>query len=388
MEDITKLPFNHMELAQDQFFIGREDLLKHLLTNIQYSNKTLIYGYRRVGKSSLIAEALRQYRKKNKKDLYISLDLSTCPSAAKFIAMFCYEVDKELKRSRPLKTKLSEIYNLITAVKPTAKYNSITGEMEYSFDFVAELKQVKNSLEEILDLLGHISKEHKITVVLDEFQSIVNWDNSSELQWLLRSRMQKQKNIAYIFSGSSTTLITNLFYEAKNAFYKSCDIIHVNNKIDILEFAQWIKKRFATIDIEISGEVINVILELSRSHPYYTQKFCYILCLLNYKNKKIICIKEFRGALAYLLNLEESIYQERLSNMSKNQKKLIYALSQTGPAAKLYSKDNKRIYSLPSAASITKAIEQLRNDSNPLIYEENSCLFFEDPFFELWLKEI
>lgn len=386
-KEAIKLPFNHMELAQDQFFIGRDDLLKHLLLNIKHSNKTLIYGYRRVGKSSLITEALRQHKEKYKKDLNIFLDLSTCSTATKFISIFCYEIDKELKKKRPLKTKLTEIYNFINAIKPTAKYNSITGEMEYSFDCVAGNKQVKNSLEEIIDLLEHLSQEYKITIVLDEFQSIIDWDSSSELQWLLRSRMQRQKNIGYIFSGSSQTLITKLFYEAKNAFYKSCDIIHVTNELDMGQFARWIKRRFATINLEVSNEVIKEILQRTRSHPYYTQKICYIICLLNHQRTKNIGIKEFREALVYLLSSEEPIYRERLSNIGKNHKKVIYALSQLGPEAKIYSRNNKLTYSLPSPASIKKAIEQLKNDISPLIYEQDSLLFFEDPFFELWLKE-
>ncbi len=386
-QEAVKLPFNHMELAQNQFFIGRDDLLRHLLLNIQCSNKTLIYGHRRVGKSSLITEAIRQYKEKNKKDLILFMDLSTCSTATKFISIFCHELDRELKKKRPLKTKLTEIYNFINEIKPTAKYNSITGEMEYSFDLVAGSKQVKNNLEEIIDLLEHISKECKITIVLDEFQSIIDWDSSGELQWLLRSRMQKQKNIGYIFSGSSQTLITKLFHEARNAFYKSCDIIHVNNQIDMGQFARWIKKRFETINLEISNEVIKEILQRTRSHPYYTQKICYIICLLNHQYTQNVGIKEYREALVYLLSSEGPIYQERLSNIGKNHKKVIYALSQLGPEAKIYSRDNKLIYSLPSPASIKKAIDQLKNDISPLIYQQDSSLFFEDPFFELWLKE-
>lgn len=385
---MAQAPFSYTKVAQDEFFIGRENLVTYLLTNIESCQSTIVYGQRRVGKSSLIAEAIRQYHKKHKKHFFIQMDLATCSSSEQFISMICMEIDKLIKKQKPLAKKFQEIFNFISSIRPVAKIDSITGEPQYGIDFIGNHKQVHKTLEDIFDLLESIAAHNKLTVVLDEFQSIVNWQNSDQIQWLIRSKVQNQKNIGYIFSGSSKNLISKLFQEAKGAFYKSSIIIHVDDSIDTLLFSKWIKKRFDKVNLNIKNETIHELLRVTNSHPYYTQKLCYTLWSLSLNRKNgIVDNDKLELALQTILEMEHDFYQERIDRLATNQRKLVFALAKIRADEKLFSKVIINKYSLPVAPSIQRALKQLEEETQPLIYKENDDYLIEDPFFKLWLRE-
>lgn len=382
-------PFDYSEIATEKLFVGREDAKKILAANIKSCQNTTIYGQRRVGKTSLVAEVIKiQKKKKDKKQIFIDLDLSICLNVQEFIENFCVTLSKEIKKVKPLETKFQELGNYIRSIKPIAKINSLTGEPEYSFDFSASASKAPETLDDIFDLLESISKDHIITVILDEFQTIYYWNNSNKLQWQLRSRIQKQKNIGYFFLGSSQTLISKLFMESQNAFYKSTTLIHLDNFIDPIKFNKWIKERFLSTQISIGNEQIKEILDFSNAHPYYTQKLCSFIWLeasaLNPKSK--IDNQTVYQAIQQIVRLESSIFQERMDKLTTNQKKVIKALSKLNSGETMLSQKTISEYSLPKASSIRLVLETLRQEVNPLIIKNESSYEFEDPFFKLWLQ--
>mgnify|MGYP003394608164 CR=1 FL=1 len=259
-----KNPFDYSEIATEKLFVDRENAQKILEANIKSCQNTTIYGQRRVGKTSLVAEVIKIQGGKNKKHLFINLDLSICMNVQEFIESFCLTLNKEIKKFKPLETRFQELGNYIRSIKPIAKINSLTGEPEYSFDFFAPTSKAPETLDDIFDLLESIAKNHTITVILDEFQTIYYWNNSNKLQWQLRSRIQRQKNIGYIFLGSSQTLISKLFMESKNAFYKSTTLIHLDNFINLIQLSKWIKERFLSTQVSIGNEQIKEILDFSK----------------------------------------------------------------------------------------------------------------------------
>jgi AAA+ ATPase superfamily predicted ATPase len=383
-----KNPFDYSEVATEKLFVGREDAKRILEANIKSCQNTTIYGQRRVGKTSLVAEVTKIFKKKNKQQIFIDLDLSTCLNVQEFIESFCLALNKEIKKIKPLETKFQELGNYVRSIKPIAKLNSLTGEPEYSFDFSASVSKAPECLDDIFDLLESISKDHVITIILDEFQVIYYWNNSNKLQWQIRSRIQKQKNIGYIFLGSSQTLISKLFMESQNAFYKSTALIHLDNFIDPLKLSKWVKERFLSTHMSIGNEQIKEILDASRAHPYYTQKLCSFVWI---EAAALDCKSKIDNHIVYqsiqqIVKLEASIFQERLDRLTVNQRKVIKALSQLDDEEMMLSHKTITEYSLPRASSVKLALETLRQEINPLIMKNGSSYEFEDPFFKLWLK--
>lgn len=377
--------FSYTSLAKDELFIGREDLLKHLNSNIELMQNTTLYGQRRVGKSSLISEAIRRFKKSRDKHLFINLDLTICNNSGKFIALLSQTIENLISSHKPLSSQFQKIYNFITGIRPIVTIDPINGEPQYSIGFEGDDKT--KSLEEIFRLLESISSKFDITIVLDEFQSILDWDDSNSIQWQIRSHMQKNKNINYIFAGSSQSLINKLFYENKGAFYRSTDIIFVNNLIDPMILSKWIKQRFQKANYQIDNETIKTILDTTFAHPYYTQKLLYHLWRKSreIKNKKIN-LESLQISIKEIIIMETNIYEERLAHLTNSHKQVLLAISQIDPREKIYSKAVMKKYQLKNPSSIQKAIEQLKSEPVPLIFEENNQYRFEDPFFKLWLQ--
>lgn len=385
------IPFSYSSIVTKNRFIGRDKFISLLQNNIFACQNTIVYGNRKVGKSSLISEAIRQYKEQNKKSkhLFINVELSKCSSTESFISQFCLAIESLIKEINPLKQKFVEISNFIGSIRPIAKINNITGEYEHSIDFVGPKKNILRTIDDTFDLLESIASEYKLTVVLDEFQAIVDWHDSDKLQWQLRSRIQRQDNIGYIFSGSSRKLIGKIFMESKSAFYRSAALIHVENFIDSVLFAKWIKKQFQESKMEITTEATKKILDTTRSHPYYTQKLCFtIWSILRNPMKKNIKIanEEVAQSISELISMEKSVYQERIDRLTPNQKLVLKALVSISPEESLLSKKIMDKYSLPSKSSIQSALFSLENEFNPIVYKNETGFEIEDPFFELWLK--
>ncbi len=387
---IDKSPFAYNDKVLDELFIGREDAIKNLSANIFAVHDTTIYGQRKVGKSSLVSETLRQFYKKYKKHLFLNVDISQCASVEEFITLLCREIDQLIKSSKPLQHSFNELSNFIVSIRPNISINPVTGNPETSFDFIGSKRNINKTIDEVFDILETIAKNNKLTVILDEFQSVINWQGSDKFLWQLRSRIQTPNNINFVFLGSSTRLISQLFLESKSAFYKSTNLIYLENYLDWNLLFPWIKKQFAKANLKIENELIKEITDYTRMHPYYTQKLCYFLWRNNWKSdaRKFYSLNfdDLKKALALLLKEESMIFQERFDRLTNNQKLILKALANKTTNQSIVSKSIKEKFNLPNRSGVYASIKALEKEIYPLIYKQDGDYIFEDPFFELWLK--
>ena len=73
------------------------------------------------------------------------------------------------------------------------------------------------------------SKTNPFVVVFDEFQDILNLKDAREVLALLRSKVQFQTDIAYVFAGSIRNKMDSIFNNPDSAFFKSAIPIHVGS---------------------------------------------------------------------------------------------------------------------------------------------------------------
>jgi predicted nuclease of restriction endonuclease-like RecB superfamily len=102
---------------------------------------------------------------------------------------------------------------------------------------------------------------------------------------LLRKVMQTLKNTCFVFCGSNQRMMRELFNSAKRPFYGSTRNINLQ-KIDASIYASFIKKHFSKHKFKIADSNIELILELSDFHTYYTQRLCSELFAANIKHIK------------------------------------------------------------------------------------------------------
>ena len=83
------------------------------------------------------------------------------------------------------------------------------------------------AIEDVLNTIQKVSTpQNKLIVVFDEFQSILEIDKNMDK--LLRSIMQEQTGINYIFLGSQESMMTDIFERVKSPFYHFGMLMRLN----------------------------------------------------------------------------------------------------------------------------------------------------------------
>jgi hypothetical protein len=132
-------------------------------------------------------------------------------------------------------------------------------------------------LEEVLAMPAKASEKEvkRVVVVFDEFQQILEYE-SDVVERLLRSSIQHQTNVAYIFCGSRKHLIRQMFMDSQRPMYRS-GAHYPLGLIDETHWQQFIAEKFTESGKRISAEVISALCALTEGHPFYTQHLCHPL---------------------------------------------------------------------------------------------------------------
>lgn len=92
----------------------------------------------------------------------------------------------------------------------------------------------------------------------------------------MRSAIQTHEYISYLFVGSKRHLIHDLFSNPNRPFYRAGKIFPLE-KIDPDHLGKFIVKRLKAADVTIEQKAVELIVETTECHPYYTQYLCHIL---------------------------------------------------------------------------------------------------------------
>ena len=200
-------PFNFETPADRRSFTDRETLLPRLLKFMeQPRQRALVYGRRRMGKTSLIKHAARVT-----KGDFGFVDLSTATDLR--------EVAKKLLASVPVSDDGDRLARTLKVLKRHVKTVSLKGGKFFGFE--ADLREPpEETLDQVLAFLNDYAgaTTECLVVCMDEFQEIRRL-SGPKAEWRLRGNIQHHEHLSYIFSGSDHRLL-HWMTEPNAAFYK------------------------------------------------------------------------------------------------------------------------------------------------------------------------
>lgn len=197
----------------DKYFFNRKKDIKQILHQIKsieedLPNQILLTGKRGVGKTFLLKKILHD---QNNDILTVYIDISKI-----------YGKNKKITEEEILKTILNKLndslknHGLLTKVK--TNINSLIDTMklkqydinESSDLFNISIPKIKDNYAKLSELVMELPQNivdatnsiKGIIIVIDEFQLIKHVKNPEAFFWLIRSHLQNQSNICYIFTGS------------------------------------------------------------------------------------------------------------------------------------------------------------------------------------------
>ncbi|MCK5548678.1 MAG: ATP-binding protein, partial [Thermoplasmata archaeon] len=203
---------------------------------------------------------------------------------------------------------------------------SFRGIVEVYLSF-RELQMSEHELlKQTLDFLGGFAKERnlKLVVMFDEFQKVSDFD--SYMFRLLKSRTDKVKDIRYIFSGSSLSVLQNVFLQPRSPMYLVATKVYLK-PIEDTHVRDFILQRLKHFKTKIDDDALEELCNSVQGMPFYFQKLgdmCYRRALLS--NKSTITKRDAIGAFQDMIAEFDTEFESRFEHsFSPRQKAILKA---------------------------------------------------------------
>lgn len=352
--------------------IGRDDEIKLLIELLKSGQSIVIIAPRRMGKTSLVLELIAKFKEQGFYTAYT--DLFSTPS----IPRLAFQITESILANKKFDTAFRKTLNNISEVIQNIQFRQ---EIE-DYSFIIDFKNKSNNdkwevLENSIDFIETYAEKNKkhIIAAFDEFGDIKKLDGK-EIVKLFRSKVQMQKSVSYIFSGSYESVMQELFVEKNAPFFRMARIINLGN-IKEEAFSSYLKSLFKREKISINEERISQLLSFSKGHPYYTQLYAQEL-IIQYKissNQNLLTHNEM---LEHLLIVEKNYLEKSWDELSKSTESRKVLTFLAAGEKNLYSKLNDRKINIP------RALKKLRGLG--IIYSSKKQYHFSDPLLQHWIN--
>lgn len=355
-------PFLTSGYLSPAYFCDRKKETSQLLNSIVNGQNVTLTSIRRIGKTGLIKHLFHQLPG-NWKGIYV--DILSTENLSQFLNSFTTAVLNAVPEKESIGKK---IWTFVKSMRPVISFDPLTNLPMATF----ELRQTDtemhiNSIMQFLE-----GQNFNVVIAIDEFQQIVNYPEKNTDAWF-RTIIQRMNNVSFIFSGSQPHILNDLFNLPSRPFYRSTTMQHID-KINQIEYRDFISHWFKKSGKSISGEIINDLLEWSCLHTYYVQ----LICNRVFSTGQQQITDEIWKAEAHKLLVEqEPIFFNYRNMLTQPQWQLLKAVAHEGIVTAPTSKDFISKYKLGSPSTVLRSLNSLINSE--LLYssfDENGIIFY------------
>ncbi|MGQ9587233.1 MAG: AAA family ATPase [Thermoplasmata archaeon] len=362
-------PFKFGGLVTGKDFVDRESEVAEIVKGIRSGVNILLFSHRRMGKSSLLAEIMRRHRQEF---IFVYVDLYGVVTKTRLVEAFM---------SAFVGSAYGSLRKVAAGVKDVlrgSRFRLVLNErgepgIELSFG-----EPTMPEIQDVLDLPERIAKKRRrrVVIIFDEFQEIGQLDGVALLK-AIRSRIQKHKQVSYIFAGSKKHLLLSIFEEREGAFYKSAKPLELG-PMPRADFEKFLIGRFAAAGGRLNPEAAKAVVEVCRGNPYYVQQVAHELFNISTRPR---WPRDFEAAVSAALAHQSPAFSAVWDSLkSQIQRRYLIAVARESGAA--HGSEFIERHRLKSPSHVQKAVRQL--DARGLT-EEGEIV---DPMFALWLRQL
>ncbi len=363
-------PFKYGQVVSGKEFCKRPELQKNLKNFLEACQNVVLLGERRVGKTSLIYETVRNLDSRTM--LYVDLmEIKTTDD-------LCNRIISAVVSMKRKDGILERVVRSLAQFRPVIALDPISGQPSISFDKSQEFSP--DSIDSLLDLICELNDKKPLVVVFDEFQDIENISDTLEIVAKMRSKIQFHSNLPYIFAGSIRNRMSDLFVNPDSAFFKSAAVMHVG-PIPSQSFSAFLLKKFKRGDRRVTNSDLVQIMKIADNVPGDIQALCQ--CLWDSSNSgSSLNSNSIQSALELVYTRESKGYETILTMLTSTQLKCLTGLARVN-GKKPMSIAFMRLSGIKSPASVQSAIKKLIKLR--IIYHYEQKYKFVNPFFKSWL---
>ncbi|WP_300702855.1 ATPase [Bacteroides sp.] len=366
-------PFITSGYVSAEYFCDRvveTGMLTNYLTN---GNNIALISPRRLGKTGLIEHCFQQKKIKDKYYTFL-IDIY----ATKNLQEFVFELGKGILNGlKPRGRKVWEIFlNYLSSLRTSISFD-FSGNPSWNLD-IGDIKSPAITLDEIFLYLEKADKPCLISI--DEFQVIAKYPENN-IEAVLRTHIQHCTNARFIYAGSQRHMMGEIFTSPARPFYQSTAIMDLR-PIDVMVYAEFIKKHFEASGREITEETIQKVYNRFEGITWYIQFATNVLYTITGAGE-ICTIDKVDLAIDNILSQLNFTYSSLLFQLPPKQKEVLIAICKEGKAKEITSSKFLRTYKL-TASSVQGAIKGLL-DKDFVTCELGEYKVY-DKFFEGWLR--
>jgi uncharacterized protein len=375
--ELSSNPFRFGALALDDAFADRASELKELTGDALAGQDVVLFAPRRLGKSSLVWRASQQLLRR--RALVAQVDLMTTPTLGRFADKLAQSIHEDLASPLFRARERLRIFQGLR-VTPTITIDPNDGALSFSFTAAVGTADMLATIERLLELPGQLAGERnrRVVLVLDEFQEIVDIDHT--LPRMMRSVFQRQPEVSHIYLGSRRHTLERIFNDENEPFWRSAKRVELG-PIEPDAFRPFIAQRFEQTTREIDADGLDLVLAITRGHPYATQELCYFVWQ-RVEPGAVAAAAEVRGALGDVLRSEDAHFAGVWDNASPHQRILLQALAlEEGPP---FAGEYRRRHRLPGTSSVQRSLQRL--EQAELVQRSGGNVRISEPFLAEWLR--
>lgn len=373
-------PFRIHGTVGGEYFTDRKaELAKFKAILAEPAAKLVVYGHRRMGKSSTLELAVAAINRAGGHALLA--DLSTASTLADISNRIMSGAAKSLgRRWGDLASDWAKMLQGSVSLKP----DPLTGTLVPSFDVnirTDTLERQQETLASVLDSLNSLARKRKMNVglVLDEFQDIVRFGGETA-EWHLRGVVQSHHNVSYIFAGSKEHMIRAMLDKGR-AFYRMLDEFRFA-PIEPRHMSAWIDERLASVSLKAEGAGESCVRLAGPRTRDIVQVARKCVDRAADAGTRVIGWNEVSGAYAEIIDDMDDSIRTWWNTLTTQQQNVLRAIA--GSSAGLTTAETRRRFSLGQTGTAANAAASLLRDGHLVRTDNGSGYAYDSPFVRGW----
>jgi len=371
-----KNPFRYGAKVTGGAFYDRREIKASMMNVLDGGNNVVLYGPRRYGKSSLVAEMIEELREKGTVCVY--LNMMTVASLGDFVLAYSKSVYDQFS---PTAGALKNIAGFFRRVRPALALND-EGRPEMTFSFASGTVGV-DELREVFDLPAKLNgKNRPAVIVIDEFQEVAELGLKGRFEQIMRSVIENHGDIAYVFLGSKTHMLKRMFAAPSRPFYRSAQTFSLTLPPEE-ESCQFLIEKFKSVGMSLDKSLAHVIVGRAGNVPYYLQALgSWIFRSASERGGRSVREADMLAGFESLLFAERELFENLFRSLPESQRLVARAIAREPVAS--FTEDYRTRHFLPSLSTVGTAVRRLANDSR--IDMVDGLYRHMDPLFAWYLS--
>ncbi|MBC7170361.1 ATP-binding protein [Candidatus Bipolaricaulota bacterium] len=370
-------PFRYSGVVTGDLFVDREDEIAALHRAFRAGEHVFLYSPRRYGKTSLLHEA---FRRLPAGEPWAFVDLSRALSLQSFVELFISAVLHGAESSADRARRWARKF--LSRLQPRLVLDN-SGRVQVELGFGPRLAE-PTTLAEALDLPQRVAEDLgvRLAVALDEFPMVAELGGDGLVR-AMRAAFQMHRLVSYVFAGSQTTMMEQLFAAERSPFFRMGRPLRLE-KIPRDAFVPFLVGGFRRGGMDLPPDLAGELCRLVDDHPYFVQTLAHELWDQARARRPSVAAGDLTQALASVVGWHDAYYRRLWERLTLYQRRCLLALAELGTGASLFAADTVARFELKSASHVQRALEALQREG--LVHRRNGEYGLADPLFPHWAR--